>query len=196
MPLLTELENLFRFVSTQMSRRWRFRRATASNRRRQAAPAPRARELFRKAPQPSVSDMVWWHRPNASQHARPHQATAPCLTHPLPQPLPPTVGPACLGKVCVRSPPEEAVGVIPFGRAGEVEAVEPAADGRVLNRLEAHIGQPQFAGAGEPDLELGPFGRGVLGLEDERCSSAIRLWARCSGNRTATASWLYSAQSK
>ena len=65
------------------------------------------------------------------------------------------------------SPSEEAIRVIPIGRLGEVQAVEPAADGRVLDRLEAHIGEPQFAGAGEPDLELGSLGCGVLGLEDD-----------------------------
>ena len=102
--------------------------------------------------------------------------------------------PTAIGDHC--SPPEEAVGVIPLRRLGEVEAVEPAADGRVLDRLEAHIGQPELAGAGEPDLELGAFGRCVLGLEDERVRLPFRLWARCSGSRTATASWPYSAPSR
>jgi len=40
------------------------------------------------------------------------------------------------------SPSEEAIGVVPFGGPGEVEAVEPAAGTWVRDRLQAHVGEP------------------------------------------------------
>lgn len=72
------------------------------------------------------------------------------------------------------SPSEKAIGVVPRGGPGEVKAVKPASGGRVLDRLQAHIGQPQFAGAVEPDLELGPCGCGVPGLKDKRIRLPLR----------------------
>ena len=43
------------------------------------------------------------------------------------------------------------------------------------DRFEAHIADPEFAGAGEPDLELRALRRDVLGSEDERDGLPIPL---------------------
>lgn len=44
------------------------------------------------------------------------------------------------------SPSEEAIGIIPLDRPCELQAVEPAAEGRGTDRFETHIGDPEFAG--------------------------------------------------